>query len=96
MLSISFGSISTARDAKSVPETELPVSTSAVEATGIPSITYKGVLSPVKDLEPRIVILEEAPGIPEEGEISTPETLPCNAPDKLVLAPFVNSSAFTS
>ena len=34
------------------------------------------------------MILEEAPGIPEEGEISTPETLPCNAPDKLVLAPF--------
>lgn len=42
------------------------------------------------------MILEEAPGIPEEGEISTPETLPCNAPDKLVLAPFVNSSDGTS
>ena len=72
------------------------VLTSAVEAIGIPSITYKGVLSPVKEREPRMVILEEAPGIPDEGVMSIPDTFPCNAPAKSVLAARVSTSDFTS
>ena len=33
---------------------------------------------------------------PEEGVMSTPETLPCSADDRLVLAACVNSSPLTS
>ena len=49
---------------------------SDVDEIGIPSTTYKGVLFPVNEREPRIVILEEAPGIPDEGVMSTPDTFP--------------------
>src|SRR5665647_1291701 len=95
-LSISLGSISTERFAKSVPVTELPVETSLAEDIGIPSTTYNGVLSPVNDREPRIVIFDDAPGIPEEGVISTPESLPCKAPERSEFDPCVNSSDLTS
>ena len=43
------------------------------------------MLSPEKERAPRIVICEDAPGIPLEGLISRPETLPCNAPARLEL-----------
>ena len=63
----------------------MKVSKSVDDEIGIPSTTYRGVLSPVNERDPRIVILEEAPGIPDDGEISTPETLPCKALERLLL-----------
>ena len=77
-------------------EETLPVSLSDVEAIGIPSTTYRGVLFPSKERAPRMVICEEAPGIPDEAVMFKPETLPEIAPAKSVLIPCINLSDFTS
>ena len=50
----------------------------------------------MKEREPRIVIFEEAPGIPDDGVMSIPDTFPCKAPAKSVLAARVNASDLTS
>ena len=43
-----------------------------------------------KERAPRMVICEEAPGIPLEGLTSKPDTLPCSAPARLELAACVS------
>ena len=95
-----MGSISTALLAKSAPLTLplfcLSVSISGVLVTGIPSTTYKGVLSPENERAPRIVICEDAPGIPDDGLISTPDTFPCKAPARFELEAWVSLSDLIS
>ena len=51
---------------------------SPVEACGMLSITYKGWLSPRKELAPRIVMEEAAPGVAEAVFTTKPATLPSN------------------
>src|ERR1035437_132610 len=45
--------------------------------TGTPSTTNSGLLSPLIELDPGIVILVEAPGVPEPVTVM-PETLPAS------------------
>src|SRR5687768_7960520 len=81
MFAISSGLISIARLEPGADwATRLvPCDTCVLLSTGIPSMIYKGWLLPLKDVPPRISMIEEAPGAPPELVIVTPATFPCNA-----------------
>jgi len=66
-----------------------------VDEIGIPSTTYKGELFPVNDRAPLTTNCEEAPGIPLEGLISIPATLPCMAERRFAFPVFTSSSLAT-
>ncbi len=57
---------------KSIKSNEFPDKFS----TGTPSMTYKGKLLSEIDEKPRIVIVEDAPTLPDVFEIITPATFP--------------------
>src|ERR1044072_8428749 len=69
--------------------------TGAPSFTGIPSITYNGLLPAVIEVTPLILMLMALPGSPESCDTCTPAALPCNNCCTFTLAPGDRSAVFS-